>query len=373
MRIKYYRLYKQVEIYLLIFCESILNGRMPAKVNFTQRMISDLKEMSYSDFSIKWNVSIPTIIKNVRKYDWQTLTGPDGLIKHRIIDGIENKRCGRCKKWFPATLENFYAMKSKPDGFNPCCKKCQEEKSDISNSKASGTMTGEMLSDLFFMGDKEFSIKWNVSRQWIIKERKVRKIKSFNNQHNLKEHKLIDGLEYKWCAKCNSWKLLFEFSKKKNNIDELKHTCKLCEKHYRKNNKEKISEYHKIWQKTERGKKSRSLTWKKQSAKKKDAYVYWSADEDVYIRQAFDHKCPYCGNVKDLELEHFIPIVLGGKTEPGNCYYSCAKCNRGEGGKFERMPLEWLIERFGISEGYGLYGHISRTLKEHYKLWVNPT
>lgn len=69
-------------------------------------------------------------------------------------------------------------------------------------------------------------------------------------------------------------------------------------------------------------------------------------------------KCPWCGSKENLELEHFIPRAKGGKTELGNIYYCCQKCNHGILGKFDIDPLQWAIQKFGYKKGYRKYRNI---------------
>ncbi len=49
----------------------------------------------------------------------------------------------------------------------------------------------------------------------------------------------------------------------------------------------------------------------------------------------FDKKCPYCntnlydGHIRDkIEIDHYVPISLGGQHVPWNVLPSCKKCNR---------------------------------------------
>lgn len=43
------------------------------------------------------------------------------------------------------------------------------------------------------------------------------------------------------------------------------------------------------------------------------------------------HKCQYCGETKDLTLDHVIPKSKGGKTNWKNLVTACKKCNTKKG------------------------------------------
>lgn len=38
-------------------------------------------------------------------------------------------------------------------------------------------------------------------------------------------------------------------------------------------------------------------------------------------------KCAYCGNTENLQLDHIIPIIKGGKNIEENIQVLCRKCN----------------------------------------------
>ena len=46
-------------------------------------------------------------------------------IEHKIIDGVEHKWCGRCKRWLP--LDCFCKNKAKWDGLQERCSECKAE------------------------------------------------------------------------------------------------------------------------------------------------------------------------------------------------------------------------------------------------------
>lgn len=51
---------------------------------------------------------------------------------------IKNKKCSKCKNNFPATYIFFGKDKSRPDGFDACCRKCKPTKSKEWNDSKKG-------------------------------------------------------------------------------------------------------------------------------------------------------------------------------------------------------------------------------------------
>lgn len=51
--------------------------------------------------------------------------------------------------------------------------------------------------------------------------------------------------------------------------------------------------------------------------------------ENVFKRDGF--KCQYCGNEKELTLDHLIPKAKGGKTSWNNLVTACKSCNSKKG------------------------------------------
>lgn len=50
-----------------------------------------------------------------------------------------------------------------------------------------------------------------------------------------------------------------------------------------------------------------------------------------YIFERDDHACRRCGSRHELQLDHIIPVALGGSSEPGNLEVLCGPCNRTKG------------------------------------------
>jgi len=68
----------------------------------------------------------------------------------------------------------------------------------------------------------------------------------------------------------------------------------------------------------------------------------------------FDGKCPYSETKLDpnnWHLEHIIPVIMGGTTDPWNCIPVCGPCNLSKGGKH---LLDWWDETHTNEEEYKL-------------------
>jgi 5-methylcytosine-specific restriction endonuclease McrA len=218
----------------------------------------------------------------------------------------------------------------------------------------------EMIDDMSAMGDADLSEKWEVSRYLIIRLRKRLGIKSFTAQHGTIEHKVIGGVENKYCQHCTLWLPITNFGKNVTRRDGLRGWCKGCESENRKTKYVENDGAAKMrgWLKTEAGGKSRSATMRKVYAKRRDNYIKFERSDMEHVYSLCNNSCAYCeteARFVELEFDHFIPIKLGGKTEPSNMLPACPNCNRGRGGKFDREPREWILWRFGEKNGQEIY------------------
>lgn len=51
-----------------------------------------------------------------------------------------------------------------------------------------------------------------------------------------------------------------------------------------------------------------------------------------------DHRCQYCGSIKDLTIDHVFPRCRGGQDTWENMVVACMPCNTHKG---DRTPEEW--------------------------------
>lgn len=168
----------------------------------------------------------------------------------------------------------------------------------------------------------------------------------------------------KWfkCCHCGEEKSQDNFYKDKQKVTGFKPRCKVCEKSYidlanrkkyesiyRENNKEKRAEivkksmqknieHHKavrnIYRKTEAGIASFRKYTQTRYARMKSAFVEYVKPLEIYKSQS--GICYLCGEkftFKQMELDHVMPIALGGLHEYSNVKMACLPCNRSKGSK----------------------------------------
>lgn len=230
-------------------------------------------------------------------------------------------------------------------------------------------ITQEMVDDLSRMGDKDWATKYGTFRQYPIRLRKRLGIPSYNLQHGLREHRFENGEEYKYCSQGGGhWDVVANFGKANNRWDGLrgicrKHEIEMTRESYYLTGKKKIQ--NDKWKLTPEGRKSLRNTWRKQTAKKNDAYILWLPEHEQRAYDHFGGRCAYCGTPVDflkVEFDHFIPIREGGKTHPNNMLPCCKKCNHGTGGKFTVDARTWLVAKFGETRGMWVYSYCTTAL-----------
>jgi 5-methylcytosine-specific restriction enzyme A len=72
----------------------------------------------------------------------------------------------------------------------------------------------------------------------------------------------------------------------------------------------------------------------KQKARELKASQWWK-------RRLAKGVCHYCGNrfpIKELTMDHIVPVSKGGKTTRGNVVVCCKTCNTG---KKSKLLMEW--------------------------------
>lgn len=97
------------------------------------------------------------------------------------------------------------------------------------------------------------------------------------------------------------------------------------------------------------------------------------------ILKKFNHKCAQCSATERLEIDHIIPLAVGGRDDEDNLQVLCKTCNLRKGRRFPYMryfditesPNYISIRRdFPISINSKLFQRISFTVfKNHADYW----
>jgi 5-methylcytosine-specific restriction endonuclease McrA len=106
---------------------------------------------------------------------------------------------------------------------------------------------------------------------------------------------------------------------------------------YYRANKDKYAEYRKSWDQNNPDKR-RAQTHRRRARKECAVPQRWQKSECP------DTNCYWCGvdlSTVKVELDHIMPISLGGEAKPYNEAPSCRDCNRSKNSKH---PLVWIAD-----------------------------
>lgn len=82
--------------------------------------------------------------------------------------------------------------------------------------------------------------------------------------------------------------------------------------------------------------------------------IHWSSTVREWLREKENTSaCIYCGEEKDLTVEHILPRCCGGEDIPDNVVMVCKSCNSSKGGKrlYEWRGLKAKDNHHRIAEG----------------------
>lgn len=225
-----------------------------------------------------------------------------------------------------------------------------------------------------------------------------------------REHKIIDGVDHKWCKYKSHWvkaDLEHFYANKSNGIDGLSPNCKECDKEkaniYQQNNREKIRlekaldykinpDYYKAkdkkWRNKNKDRKSKTMAdWLKNNKDKLHKYREKRKVKDHKItieewnscKEYFNNSCAYCGlsvdnhyrkyagalQKVDLHKEHVDDEGCG---DLENCVPACQSCNSS---KHTAKLDDWYNES---NDNYveERYDKIVKWTTEDYKQYIKP-
>ena len=169
---------------------------------------------------------------------------------HRVIRGIKEKLCNRCKQW--KYYSDFYKNSQAKDGLSVSCKECESKRTEHKRKSDKKYLRYEDRHRIV-KGIKQKLCtkcsKWKAESQFL-RDRSSRDglarwcreclykaagkpldPKRKSGRRNLRyeeRHRVIDGVRQKYCRKCKRWKNENEFYKNRSNRDGLDGRCKEC-------------------------------------------------------------------------------------------------------------------------------------------------
>lgn len=138
---------------------------------------------------------------------------------------------------------------------------------------------------------------------------------------------------HKRCSDCKQMLPRTDYPQNKTTSDGLHPQCREC--HTRRAREWRLTN-------PDRYREHQRTTQRRRRARKRQNGTAPYREEDIFA--ASDYLCVYCGAPAE-EIDHFIPIALGGADAPWNVVATCVACNRGPGGKFGRDPFEFFASR----------------------------
>lgn len=241
------------------------------------------------------------------------------------MDNCTTKRCTKCGNEYPANYDNFAKLQSKKRAYlSSWCREC-------------------------LRADQE-------NRRRIAGSRKIGKVVIINDLRK--------------CTKCEEWKPNTSeyFYKNKQCANGLSPCCKTCvsisSNNYRKTTKgievrresdrrrRNTESYRAKVRKHRKTHNLNSLYSTIRRARKQSLPSNFTKKEWINCLNYWGGRCVYCGNQQgflydtEITADHFIPLALDNAqgTCAGNIIPACRSCNCS---KKDKIPLDWLISKFG--------------------------
>jgi hypothetical protein len=233
---------------------------------------------------------------------------------HKVLNGIEQKRCKDCKAWFVMNKDNFREQSSRKDGFCDRCNTCQAK-----------------YNHEYYMKTRDKQI--SSSKKWRLEH--PEKVEEYWRRQN--NNGDIDRILYK--------RHLAKLSREKG-----------CVKRWCQENPDRVKFYFE-----KRQHKNHKL----------------NKSEWINCKKYFDNKCAYCGlslsehyftrngvtKLGDFHKEH---VDHEGQDDLSNCVSSCGSCNN----KKWKFPLEMWYNKQNIIYSQERYDKIIQWITTDYKQFI---
>lgn len=250
------------------------------------------------------------------------------------------KICSCCKEELPANEKYFGVAKGNTDGLKGQCRECikktnkkykekNRERIKIENSiyKEKNKEEIQIKSKLYRDSHKIIKV------EPLVKEKTCYVCKTvYSADDDTYFHKKPSG-KYGLgtiCKKC------FKEQSKLNYENNKEARIEKSRQYYFDNlaaKKEYSKKFHLIYDKTEKGRNMKMLAWEKRRTLELNAKSDFTNEQWGYCKNYFHQTCAYCGDIKKLTMEHFIPVSKQGGLTIQNVLPVCSSCNSSKGNR----------------------------------------
>lgn len=285
------------------------------------------------------------------KDEWLVSPGIKGVLEEfrpNPYSPIKLKRCSRCGKYKPATIEYFYKRTDRKIGITSKCRYCERERDKNRRKKVVRYKISVRHKKLISHINERKQIKRSRKKQ------PCKKLSLEQANKIMLYFEISAGVRI--CSKCNKAYLftLENFPPNKKYACGIDKYCIYCRRKMSRENRrklrknpetnKKILEQKRRYYKSEKGKLNKKINSFIRNNKKRQKDVFnfqWTKEDWELCKEYWDYKCAYCGSVGDkLTQDHFIPIsssqYVG--TIKTNIIPACNKCNCSKG---KKNPYEW--------------------------------
>ena len=230
------------------------------------------------------------------------------MVSKRIREknGLIEKQCPKCERWFPLISEYFHKSKQRNDGYKVYCKECIGGKFGYS----SPNKYAELKQDGYHICVK------------------CKRSLPMNDEYFHRTKVTSTGFvgTCKECRGCG-------FGKHKGfPVDVIKQNKAKYQREYLSNDKN--IENRLIWQINRR-------------AIVNGLEGDFTSEQKIYLLNYFKNSCAYCGITENIEFDHFLSIKRGGATTSRNILSVCGGCNQS---KTDNDFLSWYLRQSFFSE-----------------------